>query len=431
SPIPINVIVDVVGSDAELVAGSVIKLIEHSLVVLNDKGLYAISEPIADSVIKLFREEGDVDHTATYNSLKKHLASQNEELPRLDLMRLLFKAAARSGQSLDETFHMSNDLIKLAEDYYHQRDYKQCIRFAELSLTEVPDNEKSTELLIRSFIQDEQWDHALDRIDIYSRYAVKRNISFLRGFYHRKRGELVDAINSFLESERSGHTGVALKRELAMCYYLNNQIPESKRYVLEAMKRNETKFIVDLFIQIATREGNEEQAREGLLKLEQLDTVSFVQHRLSTVELRFGDVSVALDAAKKALESFKGERPPFGILSQLATCYTRSGNFLEAEDIINRLSKQFDNKKNDIRLGLECRLEIEKGRYSLALKILSRIKNKDLLVYKAMERDALIGELRVSSLTDQQRIAYTESLSKLNYELDAKDVTNSWMDLIK
>ncbi|ORC16182.1 hypothetical protein B1H42_23235 [Enterobacter cloacae subsp. cloacae] len=431
SPIPINVIVDVVDSDAEQVAGSVIKLIEHSLIVLNDNGLYAISDPIADSVINLFREEGDVDHTATYNSLNKYLASQNEELPRLDLMRLLFKAAARSGQSIDETFHMSNDLIKLAEEYYHQRDFKQCIRFAELSLAEIPNNEKATELLIRSFIQDEQWDHALDRIDFYSRHALRRNISFLRGFYHRKRGELVDAINYFLESERSGHTGVSLKRELAMCYYLNNQIAESKRYVLEAMKRNETKFIVDLFIQIATREGNEEQARKGLLKLEQLDTVSFVQHRLSTVELRFGDVSAALDAAKKALESFKGERPPFGILSQLATCYTRSGKLMDAENIISRLSKQFDNKKNDIRLGLECRLEIEKGRYSVALKILSRIKNKDLLVYKAMERDALTGELKVSALTDQQRIEYTESLSKLNYELDAKDVTNSWMELIK
>ncbi|MCW2484812.1 toll/interleukin-1 receptor domain-containing protein [Candidatus Symbiopectobacterium sp. NZEC127] len=430
SPIPIDIIADVVDMDTDQVARSIIKLIEHSLVIFNDNSLYAISEPIADAVISLFREEEDVDHIATYNSLKKHLDSQNEELPRLDLMRLLFKAAARSGQPLDEIFHMSNDLIKLAEDHYHNRDYKQCIRFAELSLAEVPNNESSTELLIRSLIQDEQWEPALKNIEIYSRYAVKRNIAFLRGFYHRKRGELGDAINSFLESERSGHRGVAVKRELAMCYYLNNQIPEAKSYVLDAMSRNETKYVVDLFIQISTREGDEPRAREGLIKLEQLDTSSFVQHRLSTVELRFGNVPAALSAAQKALSSFKGERPTFGILSQLATCYTRTGAFPEAEEIINRLSRQFDNKKNDIRLGLECRLEIEKGRYSLALEILSRIKNKNLLVYKAMERDALAGELKVSSLTDQQRIAYIENLSRLNSELDSKDVVNSWMELM-
>lgn len=430
SPIPINTLVDVLMVESQQVASSIIKLIEHSLVVTNEYGLYAISEPISDSVISLFREHGDVDHAEIHKSLSKYLNENNDELPRLDLMRLLFKAAARSGKTFENNFHMANDLIKLAEDYYHQRDYKQCIRFAELSLLEVSNNENATELLIRSFIQDEQWDAALDKIESYSRYAVKRNIFFLKGFYHRKRGELDDAIQYFLESEKYGRGGVAVKRELAMCYYLNNQIPESKRYVLDAMNRNETKYVVDLFIQIATREGDEQQARDGLNKLEKLDTESFVQHRLSTVELRFGNIPAALDAARKAVSSFKGERPPFGILSQLATCYTRAGDFQKAEDVINRLSKQFDNKRNDIRLGLECRLEIEKGYYALALNILSKIKNKSQLVYRTMERDAISGELKGSVLTDEQRINYMERLRNLNIELDTKDVINSWMELI-
>ncbi|EIX9510450.1 TPA: TIR domain-containing protein [Klebsiella pneumoniae] len=430
SPVSINIIVEVLKLDVKQVTASIIKLIENSLVVLNDRSLYYISEPILDAVNNLFREEKGVDHLATYHSLKLYLASQNEELPRLELMRLLFRAAARSGQPIGEIFHMSNDLIRLAEDYYHQRDYKQCIRFAELSLEEVSDNENAKELLIRSYIQDEQWELAMDNINSYSKYAVKRNVSFLLGFYHRKRGELPDAINSFHDAERSGHRGVAVKRELAMCYYLYNKMAEAKRYVLEAMSRNETKYLIDLYIQIFTREGDEIKAREGLLKLEKMDTVSFVQHRLSTVELRFGNVPAALNAAKYALESAKGERPPFGILSQLVTCYTRAGKFEEAEGILSRLSRQFDNKKNDIRLGLECRLEIEKGRYSVALKIISRIKNKELLVYKTMERDALVGELKVSALSDQLRIEYSKTVSLLNSELDNKDVLNSWMELI-
>lgn len=430
SPLPINIITEVAQIASETVVKSIIKMIEHSLVVHNEQSLYSISEPIADSVASFFREKGDVDHEALYHSLKKTLNLNNHELPRLDLTRLLFRAAARSGQNINDVFHMSNDLIKLAEDYYHHRDYKLCIKYAELALQEVPDNENATSLLIRSMIQDEQWDPALAQIEAYAKYAVKRNISFLRGFYFRKRGELSDAISAFLEAEKYGYTGLSVKRELAMCYYLNNQIVESKRYVMEALNRKETKYLVDLFIQIATREGNEVQAREGLNKLEQLDTVSFVQHRLSTVELRFGNVSAALEAAKNALDSVEGNRPPFGILSQLITCYTRAGDYPAAEQLLLRLSKQFLNKRNDIRSGLECRLEIEKGKYSLALKILSRIKNNNLLVYKSMERDALNGELKASSLPDSQRILYLERLKKLNAELDSKDVDNSWMELI-
>ncbi len=286
-------------------------------------------------------------------------------------------------------------------------------------------------MLIRALIQDEQWDAAFTEIETHKKYAPSRDIHYLLGFFYRKRGNLGDAIASYLEAENLGRSGVTVKRELAMCYYLNDQLTEANQYILEAMEIKEDRFVVDLFIQISTREGNENQARKGLAKLEPLDSPAYVKHRLSTIELRFGDAPAALAAAEDAVASVKEERPPFGILSQLATCLIRCEKYDDAEKVIQRLAKQYANKKNDIRLGLECRLEIERGRYSRALRLLDEIKNRDPIVYKTMERDAIAGELATSALSDERRINYSKRLEALNINLETKDVSGSWLTLVR
>ncbi|MDK2374485.1 toll/interleukin-1 receptor domain-containing protein [Serratia fonticola] len=430
SPIPISIMIDLLAINAESASQNLMGLIDHSLVLPNETGLYSIAEPIADAVISAFRPQEDIDHKAVCHSLKTLLDAHDEELPRLELTRLLFKASMRSGSNTDEVFHMTSDLIRLAEDFYHRRDYRQCIQFARTALSELPGNEKTRDLLIRSLIQDEQWEEAFNEIEIQKKYAPLRNIQFLLGFLYRKKGELNNAITAYLEAEKLGRSDVAVKRELATCYYLNDQLDKAKEYISKAMGIKENRFLVDLFIQIATREGDEDQARTGLAKLESLDTIAYVKHRLSTIELRFGTVHSALDAAKEAVALMKEERPPFGILSQLATCLTRNGEFSEAEIVIHRLATQYDNKKNDIRLGLECRLEIERGRYSKALILIDNMKNRNPIVYKVMEKDALAGELAVSVLNDNLRISYSKRLELLNSELENKDVTGSWLTLV-
>ena len=432
SPLPVSIVVDALGINAASASKSIMGLIDHSLIVPNETGLYAIAEPIADAVISAFRPKSDIDHAAVCKALQALLDADEEELPRLELTRLLFKASMRSGSASDDAFfHMTSDLIRLAEDFYHRREYRQCIRFAESALSELPKNEKARDLLIRGLIQDEQWDAALSAIETHKKYAPSRDIHYLLGFLYRKRGELNNAIGAYLGAEKLGRSGVTVKRELAMCYYLGDQLSDAKRYISEAMAIKEDRFVVDLFIQISTREGNEGEARIGLAKLESLDSDAYVKHRLSTIELRFGDVPAALVAAEQAVAAVKEDRPPFGMLSQLATCLTRSGKYDDAEVVIHRLAKQYDNKKNDIRLGLECRLEIERGRYSKALRLIEDIKNRAPIVYKTMERDALAGELATSALNDEQRIRYSTRLELLNSELETKDVAGSWLALVR
>ena len=431
SPIPLAVIVAALESEACDVASEITGLIDQSLVVPSDSGMYAIAEPLTDSVASALRPQKTIDHSTIRDSLKALIGADDTELPRLDLCRHYFRASIRSGSSDTDAFHMANDLINLAEDYYHRRDYKPSIRCATLALQERPDNEKARDMLIRALIQEEDWPAATDEIGKHKAYAPVRDIFFLEGFLLRKRGELREAITAFENAVKSGRKGLTVNRELATCNYLIDRLDKAKYYIGEALKISENQFIIDISIQISTREGDEISARRSLEKLRAVDTEGFFKHRLSTVELKFGTVTDALKAAREALESLEGERPPFNVLSQLATCLIRDSRHMEAEQIIQRLARHYSHKKVDIRLGLECRLEIERGRYGKALTILQNVQDSDRIVYKAMKRDALAGELKFSALDDEKRIAYQQTLASLEAELESKDINNLWIAFIQ
>jgi tetratricopeptide (TPR) repeat protein len=429
SPLPLQVIAETLKLDASSIASEVMGLIDHSLIVPNENGMYAIAEPVADSVVSEFRVGEDIDHTLIFNSLKAMLDQTDRELPRLDLNRLLFRAAVRSGVNATTTFHLTNDLITLVTDFYHRREYRKCIEAARVALQEAPNNETSWDYLIRALIQDEQWSIAEAEIVEFEKYGSRRDIDFLRGFLQRKKGNYTGALQFFLSAEKNGRSGFALNREIANCYFLADKIDEAKKYIKEALAKKDNHYVLDLSIQIANRQGDEATAREGLRKLEALDSPAFVKHRLSTIELRFGDPQKALKAAQEAVSL--ENRPTFSMLAQLVTCQIRNGNYGEAEKILHRIGSSYGNQKSEIRLGLSCRLEIERKQYSKALSTLAAIANSNSPVYMAMRRDAIAGELTVSVMTDAKRIELQRQLDSLDSDLKSFDPTDAWLKFIK
>lgn len=431
SPLPLQVLADAHSYSTDELAKEIVTLVDRSLVLPDERGLYSVADPVADAVVSEFRGSSEENDEAIYESLKKIANDDEIDSPRLDIYRLTFKAALRSGRSSDkEVFHMTNDLIRLAEDFYHSRDHSRCIETARLALAEDPKSYSARDYLIRSLIQDEQWGSAEQEIKELQIYAPNRDVQFLSGFLERKRGNMNKAISHFVNAEKLGRTGAALKREIASCYFHLDQIPEAKKYVLEAMASNkDNRFVIDLAIQIAVREGDEEAARSGLENLMVVDVESFCKHRLSTIELKFGTLDRALAASQESVN--KSEvRPTFGMLAQLATCQIRMQEHSEAERTIQRLSKLYPNQRPDIRLGLTCRLAIEQRHFSRALEILGKITNSKSAIYKAMQRDAVIGELASSVMTDEQRAGYEEILTALEQELASFDPNEAWLRLL-
>lgn len=429
SPLPLQVISDAIKVENGELVREIFGLIDHSLILPDENGLYAIADPISDSVVSEFRSGPDIDHVTIFKSLKDLLSKGDMELPRLDLNRLLFKAAVRSGIKDNAAFHLTNDLIKLLTDFYHRREYKRCIEAARLAISEAPSSDTSWDYLIRALIQDEQWSLAGSEITNFEKYGARRDIDFLRGFLARKKGDHVIALQHFISSEKNGRSGFALYREIANCYFLADNIPEAKKYIREALLKKDNNYVLDLAIQISNREGNEAAARADLQKLEALDTPAFVQHRLSTIELRFGDPKKALTASREAVAL--DNHPTFSMLAQFATCLIRNGVYGEAEKVLHRIGSTYGNQKSEIRLGLSCRLEIERGQFSKALESLENISNSNLPVYRAMRRDAIEGELATAAMNDDRRIELQKELNRLEIDLKSFDPTDAWLKFIK
>lgn len=429
SPMPAQAIAASLNLDSTALISNLVALIDHSLVVPDSSGLYAIAGPVSDAVLTQFRDDTEINHEQVFQALSDLLAADEEELPRLHLYRQLFKAALRTGSHQEDAFHLTSDLISFAEDFYHRREYKQCIEAARLAVGESEKSVSGRDFLIRALVQEGLWSEAEAELRIFETYAPVRDVHFLSGFYHRKRGQLQTAIADFLLAEKHGRSGAALYRELANCYFLAGNLTKAKQYMDQGLAIRENRFLVDLKIQIAIAENQEADARRGLAQLEAIDSEAFVWHRLSTVEMRFGTPVEALTAAARAVETIDG-RPPFGMLAQLTTCQIRAGRFAEADETLQRLNRLYNNQKGDIRLGLECRLEIERGRCPRALTVFARIHDTSAPVYIAMKRDALAGIL-ASALSDSDRLAYSGEFQALEKRLQGIDVTAAWLSLMQ
>jgi len=429
SPVPAQILLKSLSLDETSLIENLVALVDHSLVVPDPNGLYAIAGPVSEAVLNQFRDDSEINHERVFSAFKELLAADEEELPRLELYRQLLKAALRTGAHKEDVFHLTSDLISFAEDFYHRREYKQCIDAARLAVAESSTSVSGRDFLIRALVQEGLWSDAEVELKAFESYAPIRDYHFLNGFYHRKAGRLRRALDELLLAEKHGRRGTSLHREIASCYFLLGDLPKAKQYVENGLRIRENRFLIDLKIQIAIAEKQEQAAREGLVQLEVIDSESFVWHRLSTVELRFGNNKGALQAAEKAVETVEG-RPPFGMLGQLISCQIREGQYAEADKTLQKLNRLYNNQKSDIRLGLECRLEIERRRYSKALSVFARIQDVTTPVYKSMKRDALLGILG-SALKDVERKEFSEELERLNKQLQDFDATGAWLTLMQ
>lgn len=429
SPLPIEALSSASHLESGVIAARLMNLMDSSLIVLGESGLYALAEPMVDAVLREI--DVSLDHRAVYEAVRKLVNEDEVRLPRLELYRALFRAVAMGNiQQEQEVFHLASDVIRAAEQFYRQRDYQRAMQFSTLAVRERPQSIVARDYLIRALIQEEEWDEAEAQLKEFQKIGPARDAAYLKGFLERKRGNHLTAVDHFLEALRLGRTGFAVQREIAYCYYLENKLDEAKRYLAGAIAKSDNHIALDLWIQIAVREGDEAMARGALARLEAVEREPFYKHRLSTVELRFGHPELAVAAAREAVDSTKQGRPTFGMLAQLATCQIRLGHFADAESTISRIEALHRKQRHDVRLGLLCRLQIGRHSYDKALQTFANISNSKPAVYKAMKRDALAGELGRSVLTDQTRKQYQQELESLNKELQTLDVEGGWLLLI-
>jgi tetratricopeptide (TPR) repeat protein len=425
SPLPFKIISDILHpSSSNAVSVLLIRLIDLSLIYVDEHGFYRISEPIATAVDRVLGFPNKSVSLAIAQGLDafiKNLAVE-ESGGLLDLMRLSFRALSWGGntEKASHLVRLTSDVHRLIESFFHAQEYERALEFARLALKQGTANSDVYYFCARSLINLERWDEAEEAIREYTKVAPKRDVDYLLGYFSRKKGDTKRAIDYFKSSESGGRKGGSIGRELALCYMLAGEYSLAKRYLDAALQHDpDNRYLVDLAIKLATETRNEPDARKSLDRLKLVDSETFYFHRLSCVELAFGNRKNAVAAARSAFANAKSA--PFAIVAQLVVAEVEHHELKEAESHLDELDRQYPNRYGDIRAGLHCKLELARGRFNEALGWIERTKNQKLPVHLLLKAEAIRGLLTKSSLADGQRAEYVRILPQLEAELSKAD----------
>jgi tetratricopeptide (TPR) repeat protein len=407
SPLPLPVLGSVLGEKSTVVAPMLSGLVDASLVVPDIDGHLALSEPIREAVLRELQDPPK--------------EKQETREPKLELARALFRALvlAEEPSHRDTSFALASDLISSAERLYHRRDYRAAARYACEAVTQRPRVYEARYLLCRALIKLSEFDEAATVLADLWQMKHFREAKFLEGFMFRHQGYPGPAIKAYQNALQRGYGGIAIHRELAQCHLAVGNIPEARHHIGKASRTGgENRFVVDLEIQIALREGNHDEALEKLALLEAIDDSAFFQHRRSTVMARLGKGQEALDAAKEALMG--AGRPTFAMLSQAIVCELRMGRVEHAGNHLRQLGREFPNQNHDIQMGLAVQFECAVGNFREALERWETLRDKDKPVHLALRRNALVGALG-GALPDALRAEYTRDVEEITSALGDRE----------
>lgn len=418
SPLPLRVIGDALKTTAEELSDALLWLMDRALITINEDNYYLISDPVSEAINRIIGFSSETEAKGVIESLNEILKDVEEpRIPQPSVLRVLFRAYAFIGdESYKAQFHFGSDIIKLCKEYYDRREYPKAIEYSRIAVAELPESQSARSYLIRSLIQDDKWEDAYKAIEDARPILPIREIHYLRGFYYRKNGTAAKAIIEYENSKKHGHKGANLHREMAQCYIEVNDLNKAKHHIEEALKlRPDNRFVVDLWIVISCRRADEAEARNGLARLQRIESEPFFNHRLATVELRFGTPEAAYQAAISAITNLP--RPTFEMRVQYVGCAIKTHRLDEALEHLQILKRS--TKRKDVILGLQCRWLIASGKHKEALRVWEGLKDKNKLVSLSLKQDAIEGELATSVLNDQKRQELQKELDALKKRIQA------------
>lgn len=419
SPLPMEVLVAIVDDPDGALPDGLVRLIDASLVMPDDSGWYRIADPVVDAVATESGRCTSAEYTRVADGIGRYLADPDDSGAYFALARVRFRALVLSGDkaAAEQTDALAADWILLAERLYHARQYAEALEAATAATEARPESPDAWMWRIRALIKEEQFDDGAAAIQQLRRIGLIKETIYFEGFLERHRGNLKAAADRYQRARGAGYTGIAIQRELALCYFGLGKFEQAEQHVALALERqSDNRYLIDLRIQIACERGDAELARDLLDTLDQVDRPEFAAHRRSRVEDTFGNVQGAYRSAKEAASA--SSRPPFEVVAQLALMSIKTGRHDEAQEQLNRLDALYPRMRRDIRHGLRCRAAIARGEYDDALGLWERLENKTKAVHLALRRDALRGKLDHTFVPDEVAQGLDAEIAELDARLN-------------
>lgn len=407
SPLPLAVIADYLGIDAEKMHETTRYLLDNAL-IYPVGSMYTISEPIQNAVARLFNALS-LEHKKVAAAAESFIDETDDSEARFALSRTIYRASTLAGEKLtsSKALTLISDAIDVAIQFYHEQEYEKLIELGEKTLAVQPQARVLREYYVRGLIQLEKFDEAERAIVILERLGGARDAAFLRGFSARKRQRHAEAVTHYKRAVALGRRGVSVHRDLAQCYFNLGDLDQARSEIALAEERDpDNRYVVDLKCQIETSLGNERNAYATLEQLRAVDRDDFYWHRKAVVDRRFGHLSGALDAARQA--NRVSQRPRFEMRTQLVKCLIENGNLDEAQKELALLDASFKGRRADIRAGLRVKLLTAQGNYKDALTVWDTLKQKDLPIHRALRAQALSKKAIAEPLSAEER-AYLDT----------------------
>lgn len=376
-PLSIAMIAAFIDYEESKVFSFISNLIDNSILEIVDGNFYEISKPLEYNISKLLTTKiSDIDHKKMEKVLHDVLEKCGDDIKlRILFERLLTRAKLFSNTPYDNAnmFSFASDILFMAQAAYNDMNYKKAIEYAKIAISELPKKSEGYEVLVKSFVREDEFENAKDYIRRYKKIGKPHSIHFLEGFLKRYDNDFNSAINSYKLALENGYRGASIHRELAQCYILASDNEKALLHAKKAYQINESNiFILDIYANTLSRNGKTKEARSIIDRMLSIQETDFTLLRASIFEFTQENYKKSYELVYKAINIAK--KLTFELCFQAAICCIECEEIDSARTSYDYIQKTFKNKRKEMQNALLMRIYISEDNKDAAALIYNEIQ---------------------------------------------------------
>jgi tetratricopeptide (TPR) repeat protein len=367
---------------------------------------YTISRPVR----LIFRRKHGFGDDALLSLFSEALTAywaqaEQEGAIRGNLIDTMIFMYALEGKSLPQQFRrllLPGTLLAILRDLYREavaagsgEELDGVIAFS--AFAHGMDMEEATKesilgLKVRALARRRRFAEAQEVLQLFDRIGY-RSVYSLRGFFHRMKGELSEAVMWYERALEARVHDVAILHELCICLYRLGNIKEIKARLQAAGDRVlDNVYLLDLRIQIATAEGNFTEAFDliKILRRHEGDRERSSRREAVLLMRRDQNFAGAVELLDRSIARQSGLAMEHRSSRAMANAYL--GRFSESKRDIETIRKSKHGRAEEIALRLDAHLSLAAGDWSGALDCVQKFQNMIgadyILQAKAFEQKA-------------------------------------------
>ena len=410
-------IVATAGGDEASVANDLRRLIDMNL-ILTFGNVFTIAAPVRSAIQSLKKPFSDAEFTAIAKILKSTFWDGIATLPPVEIIQATIHAVMRSqGGDLSDFkgFVLPSMLYRTAKDYYdrgEQDGWERANKFVEDLVRLDPEHRQGLILLAKTQVRLSEWSQARRTIARIKEKGFPE-YHYLTGFTSWKRGHHASAVTEFRAALARGQHAMEIYHGLASCLVRLADFSEAEKVIRQGLRgRRPNSLLLDVAAQIAIIQKNYADAENYIDQLRRIRADADYNFRMATLHNARKQFRAALPLAEAAMNSprrrFEMEATLIDTLIEVRD-FNRASALLDTFDRRQKLGKA----KDDVRLGLRCKLNLRQGKWHEADNTWQLIKERNTPVHLALRSEILEQQINDVTISPGARVKAVAELAQV------------------